>query len=38
MITIAKIIYLCVKDYEDNIDSMRSWVTDICKKYPLYQD
>ena len=38
MITIAKIIYLCVKDYENNIDSMRGWIADICKKYPLYQD
>lgn len=38
MITIGKIIYLCIKDYEDNIDSMRGWVTDICKKFPLYQD
>lgn len=38
MVTIAKIIYLCIKDYEDNIDSMRSWVVDICKNFPLYQD
>ena len=38
MTTIGKIIYLCIKDYEDNIDSMRGWVTDICKKCPLYQD
>lgn len=38
MTTIGKIIYLCIKDYEDNIDSMRGWVTDICKKFPLYQD
>ena len=38
MTTIGKIIYLCIKDYEDNIDSMRGWITDICKKFPLYQD
>ena len=38
MITIAKIIYLCINDYEDNIDSMKYWVKEICKKYPLYQD
>ena len=38
MATIGKIIYLCIKDYEDNIDSMRGWVTNICKKFPLYQD
>lgn len=38
MTTIGKIIYLCIKDYEDNIDSMRGWVTNICKKFPLYQD
>ena len=38
MIAIAKIIYLCINDYEDNIDSMKYWVKEICKKYPLYQD
>ena len=38
MTTIGKIIYLCIKDYEDNIDSMRGWVTNICKKFPLYKD
>lgn len=38
MTSIGKIIYLCIKDYEDNIDSMRGWVTNICKKFPLYQD
>lgn len=38
MTTIGKIIYLCIQNYEDNIDSMRGWVTNICKKFPLYQD
>ena len=38
MTTIGNIIYLCIKDYKDNIDSMRGWVTNICKKFPLYQD
>ena len=38
MITIAKIIYLCINDYEDNVDSMKCWVKEICKKYTLYQD
>ena len=38
MKTLAKIVYLCIKDYEDNIDSMRYWIQEICKKFPLYQD
>ena len=38
MKTLAKIVYLCIKDYEDNIDTMRYWVQEICKKFPLYQD
>lgn len=38
MKTLAKIVYLCIKDYEDNIDSMRYWIQSICKKFPLYKE
>ena len=38
IVTIAKIIYLCINDYEDNVDSMKCWVKEICKKYPLYKE
>lgn len=39
MRTIAMIINICCSnDYENDIEKMRSWVKEICKKYPLYQD
>lgn len=33
---VARIIDLCINDYENNIDLMKDWVAIICKKYPLY--
>lgn len=39
MRTIAMIINNCCSDdYQLELDKMRSWVSNICKKYPLYQD
>lgn len=39
MRTIAMIINNCCSDdYQLELDKMRSWVLNICKKYPLYQD
>lgn len=33
---VARIIDLCINDYENNINLMKDWVAIICKKYPLY--
>lgn len=37
MKVIAECIYLTATDFEAKADSIRQTVTDICKKYPLYQ-
>ena len=34
---IAEYIYLSAKDFEANADAIRAGVTEICKKYPLYE-
>ena len=36
MVKIAEFIKLAATDYENNIDYIRSSVTEICNKYPLY--
>jgi hypothetical protein len=33
---IAKCIELSEEDYNDLQDSMKIWIKDICKDYPLY--
>ena len=35
---ISRCVYLSDEDYLDLQDSMKIWVSDICKKYPLYKD
>lgn len=35
--TIAECIHLCITDYENQADKVRSMVTAICDKYPLYK-
>ncbi len=35
---IAEYIYLCATDFENSADSIRAGVTEICKKFPLYED
>ncbi len=37
MEAIAEYIYLAAKDFENKADEIRAGVTDICKKYPLYE-
>ncbi|MBR1862593.1 MAG: serine hydroxymethyltransferase [Ruminococcus sp.] len=37
MDVIAECIYLTASDFENNADKVRAMVTDICKKYPLYE-
>ena len=34
---IAEYINLAVTDFEENADKIRAGVTEICKKYPLYE-
>ncbi len=34
---IAEYIYLCVTDFENNEDKIREGVTEICKRYPIYE-
>lgn len=34
---IAEYIYLTAKDFENNIEKIRAGVTEICRKYPLYE-
>lgn len=34
---IAEYIYLAAKDFNANADAIRAGVTEICKKYPLYE-
>lgn len=34
---IAEFIYLAATDFEDKADEIRAGVTEICKKYPLYE-
>lgn len=34
---IAEYIYLAAKDFDVNADAIRAGVTEICKKYPLYE-
>ena len=34
---IAEFIYLAVTDFENKADEIRAGVTEICKKYPLYE-
>lgn len=34
---IAEYIYLAAKDFDANADTIRAGVTEICKKYPLYE-
>ena len=34
---IADYIYLAAKDFDANADAIRAGVTEICKKYPLYE-
>jgi len=34
---IAEYIYLCATDFEAQADSIRAGVTEICKKFPLYE-
>ena len=34
---IAEYIYLAVTDFENKADEIRAGVTEICKKYPLYE-
>ena len=34
---IAEFIYLAAKDFENKADYIRSGVTEICNKYPLYE-
>ncbi len=34
---IAEYIYLCATDFENKADEIRAGVTEICKKYPLYE-
>lgn len=34
---IAEYIYLSAKDFDANADAIRAGVTEICKKYPLYE-
>ena len=34
---IAEYIYLAAKDFEGKADAIREGVTEICKKYPLYE-
>lgn len=35
---IAEYIYLCASDFENKADEIRAGVTEICKKFPLYED
>lgn len=37
MDVIAECIYLAASDFDANADKVRAMVTDICKKYPLYE-
>ncbi len=37
MKVIAECIYLTAKDFDNSKDKIREMVTDICKKYPLYE-
>ena len=37
MDVIAECIYLTASDFDANADKVRAMVTDICKKYPLYE-
>ncbi|WP_294470202.1 serine hydroxymethyltransferase [uncultured Ruminococcus sp.] len=37
MDVIAECIYLTASDFDANADKVRGMVTDICKKYPLYE-
>ncbi|MCR4645762.1 MAG: serine hydroxymethyltransferase [Oscillospiraceae bacterium] len=34
---IAEYIYLCATDFENKADEIRAGVTEICKKFPLYE-
>ncbi len=34
---IAEYIYLCVTDFENNEEKIREGVTEICKRYPIYE-
>ncbi len=35
---IAEYIYLCASDFENKADEIRAGVTEICKRFPLYED
>ena len=37
MVKIAEFIYLTATDFENKADEIRAGVTEICKKYPLYE-
>ena len=37
MEAIAEYIYLAAKDFDNKADEIRAGVTEICKKYPLYE-
>ena len=37
MAAVAECIYLTAKDFEGNKDAVRGMVTELCKKYPLYE-
>ncbi len=37
MKVIAECIYLTAKDFDNSKDKIREMVTDVCKKYPLYE-
>jgi len=38
MVTLAKLFKLTATDFENSADYIRSEVTRICEKYPLYQE
>lgn len=37
MKTVAKLIHLTAKDFENSADSIRQQVTELCGKYPIYE-
>jgi hypothetical protein len=37
MKTLAHLLALTAKDYENSADTVREAVAEICKKYPLYK-
>ncbi len=34
---IAEYIYLCATDFENSVDKIKNGVTEICKRYPIYE-